>query len=58
MNLSENEKKLIETVRAMKPLSRLVVEKKEVKNPTEFRLELCTVEYLPKDLTRREGGLE
>jgi hypothetical protein len=42
----ENEKIILKKLRAMKPHDKMIFEKKEEKNPTEFRIELQSSEYL------------
>jgi hypothetical protein len=50
MKLTENEKAILKKIRAMKPHDKLIVEKKGEKDPTEFRVEVQSVEYLKRDL--------
>jgi hypothetical protein len=48
MVLTPLEEKVIEALRAMQDHDVLVIEKKDVKNPTAFRLELRSTTFLPK----------
>ena len=49
MKLTENEKVILKKIRAMKPHDKLIVEKKGEKEPTEFRVETQTSEYLRRE---------
>lgn len=49
MNLTENEKRILEKLRAMKPHDKLIVEKKGENEPTEFRVETETTEFLRRE---------
>ena len=49
MKLTENEKVILKKLRAMKAHDRLIVEKKDEKDPTEFRIETQIPEYLKRE---------
>lgn len=51
MKLTENEKIILKKIRAMKPHDRLIVEKKGEQEPTEFRVEAQSTEYLKRELS-------
>jgi hypothetical protein len=49
MKLTENEKKILKKIREMKPHDKVIIEKKGEKEPTEFRVELQSPEYLKRE---------
>lgn len=49
MKLSENEKIIVKKLRKMQPHDKLIIEKKGEKDPTEFRIELQSPEYLRRN---------